>query len=292
VAHGGNYYPRNSYFFGTTSPFGYYSNPGYYRSHYRSYNNFGWAALLSPLFGYRSVYPYNYGYSYPYAYGNYGYSDYGYADYGVYGYSYNPTYVTVYEPIADLPPDMLVADAPPVEVAAEEVDPRDAGVLDFAAQGEADFKAGRYDDAVKNWQHALVDDPQNAALLLLMGQALFATGKFDPAAGSVQQALGALPQDKWGVVVQNYTELYGDPGDYAKQLRALEAARKKETEQPALRFLLGYHYAFLDYPKEALRELDKLLEIAPKDENGKKLRDAMAAKLDGPAVAQPAAPGP
>ncbi|MGE0608386.1 MAG: tetratricopeptide repeat protein [Pirellulales bacterium] len=288
VSHSGRYYPRNSYFFGYSSPFGRYSNPGYYRSNYGLRSSLGLYASLWPLFGYQT----NYGYGYPYGYGNFGYSTYGYGGYGNggYGYTYNPTYVSVYNPLPlEAPPEepLLIDPAAVGEVAAEQVPPQDAGVLDFAAQGEEDFKAGRYDEAVKNWQHALVDDPQNAALLLLMGQGLFATGKYDQAAGTVQQALGVLPQDKWGVVVENYAELYGQPGDYTTQLRALEAARKKETEQPALRFLLGYQYAYLDYPKEAVRELDKLLELAPQDTIGQKMRDAMAAKVEG--AAQPAA---
>ena len=39
--------------------------------------------------------------------------------------------------------------------------------------------------------------------------------------------MSMLPEDKWGTVVQNYTQLYGSPGDYNNQLKALEAARTK-----------------------------------------------------------------
>lgn len=288
VAHSGHYYPRNSFFFGVRSPFGFYSNPWYYRSYYRPFYGLGFGLYGGywPWYGYNPIYSYGYG--------PYGYSGYGYGDYG-YGYAYNPTFVTVYNPVADgpvidpalvgdqLPPDQL----PPDAAAPEEINPQDANVLDFATQGEADFKAGRYDDAIKNWQHALVDEPRNGALVLLMAQALFATGKFNEAAGAVQGALSVLPQDKWGVVVENYAELYGDPADYTQQLRALEAARKKDTDQPALRFLLGYHYAYLGYPREAVRELNKGLELAPKDEVAKKLLDATTGRLN-PAAAGPA----
>ncbi|HVC97470.1 MAG TPA: hypothetical protein VND64_27555, partial [Pirellulales bacterium] len=69
-------------------------------------------------------------------------------------------------------------------------------------------------------------------------------------------------------------------------LRALEAARTKQ-DSPALRFLLGYHYAYLGFPQQAVRELDKALKLNPQDELARQLRDSMKAKL-GPDVK----PGP
>ena len=164
---------------------------------------------------------------------------------------------------------------------------------DFAAQGEADFKAGNYDAAIQNWRHALVDDPQNGAIVMLLGQALFATGKFDEAAGAVQSAMQILPQDKWGVVVSNFRELYPNNQTFTDQLRKLEAERTVK-DSPAVRFLLGYQYGYLGYPEQAVRELDKTLELEPKDELAKKLRDMFAAQIkpaqQTPAVVAPAAP--
>src|SRR5262249_22977970 len=74
--------------------------------------------------------------------------------------------------------------------------------------------------------------------------------------------------------------------DYTDQLRALEKARDTKQDDPALRFLLGWHYGYLGYPKHSVRELDKAIELAPKDEVSKKLREVMAAKLgEAPAAA-------
>jgi tetratricopeptide (TPR) repeat protein len=169
-------------------------------------------------------------------------------------------------------------------------DPSTVAATDFASQGDAEFKAGNYDAAIKAWQHALVDDPQNGALVLLIGQALFAQGKYDEAAGAVQQGMQLLPEEHWNVVVAHYEELYGASGTYASQLRALEAAADK-ADGPALRFLLGYHYGYLGYPKEAVRELDKTLKLAPQDEVAAKLRSQFAAKLP-PGSVPAAAPAP
>ena len=52
--------------------------------------------------------------------------------------------------------------------------------------------------------------------------------------------------------------------------------RRRVSDAPELRFLLGYHYGYLGYPKEAVRELDKALEMAPQDELARKLRAQFA----------------
>ncbi len=94
---------------------------------------------------------------------------------------------------------------------------------------------------------------------------------------------------EWGSVVKNYSQLYGNIGDYTTQLKALEIARDAKPENPALRFLLGYHFGYLGYPKQAVRELDKALDLQPQDLGSQKLRDIFAVQAGLPARA-PAAP--
>jgi Tfp pilus assembly protein PilF len=250
------------------------------------------------LTGPGGFYRYGYGfspYSYPYGYGGYpwgivassilfGLPYFAYHPVCGYGYGYGGTSsgnyayqsTTLSNPVPPSPPP------PPSEAA-------NLAAVDFVAQGEAAFKAGNYEAAVRAWRHALVDDPQNGVLVLMLAQALFATGKYDEAAGAVQFAMQLLPEDKWGVVVSNYAELYRGNQDYTNQLRALEAARDK-SDSPAARFLLGYHYGYLGYPKQAIRELDKALELAPQDEMAKKLHALLSAKLSPSATPAPAPP--
>ena len=58
-----------------------------------------------------------------------------------------------------------------------------------------------------------------------------------------------LPEEKWGTVVIHYKELYPNIGDYTTQLRALEKARDTKPDVPALHFLLGYHFGYLELPQ-------------------------------------------
>jgi len=286
------FFPYFSYGFGYGYPY-YYGWPGYsyasylYCQPYYNYGNYGYA-------GYG--YPYAaYGYDYPYSYGYPAYTTYSYA-------SANPAYVAADGVVSDAAP-LAVESAPalvdppaldsappgPADAAGADDLETSAGppksvdditAADFAGQGEIDFKAGKYDAAARNFRHALVDDPSNAGVLMLLGQALFAIGQFDEAAGATAMAMQALPQHKWGAVVENYKQLYGKTSDYTAQLRSLEKARDDKPDSPALRFLLGFHYAHLGYPSQATRELNKAIELEPRDQMAKKLRDAMAAKKE------------
>src|SRR5262249_35413597 len=128
---------------------------------------------------------------------------------------------------------------------------------DFVSQGEQAFEAGRYEDALRLWQHSMVDNPNNGGVLLLMAQAMFAIGRYEAAANTVQMAMQMLPEGEWGNVVKNYSEIYPNIQDYTNQIRAAEKARDAKPDNGALHFLLGYHFGYLNYPKQAVRELDK-----------------------------------
>ena len=151
--------------------------------------------------------------------------------------------------------------------------------LVFAERGETDFRNGDYKSAVYSWKHALVDDPENGVLVMMLAQGLLATGEFSQSAGAIQQGLQMLPQEKWGVVVENFRELYGQRADYTTHIRALEKAIREKPEDPALRFLAGYHYLYLGYPKQAMDQLDKGLKSAPRDQVAKKLRTYAESRL-------------
>ena len=296
--YGGNYPSRSSFYGGFGSPFSSYGLPRYGYG----YGGYGYGSGYRSYYPYRSGYPFGYSYGYPwgvvasrllfglpylaysplYRYGGYrGYSYYGgYGSYydspsvGYISYAYQPTtianHVVVPEPAVIVEPQAVEAE-PQLEK------PEAAAVANFAAQGEADFRAGKYDDAIRKWQHSLVDDPGNGAMVMLLGQALFAAGQYDEAAGAIQHAMELVPAEKWDVVVKNRAELYGNNRSFSDQLKALEAARDT-NDSPAVRFLLGYEYGFSGSPQRAITELDKTLEMAPQDETAKKLRDLLSAK--------------
>lgn len=159
--------------------------------------------------------------------------------------------------------------------------------LDYATQGEEDFRAGRYTAAVTDFRHSLIEDPNDPMVMLLLAQAYFADGQYAEAAGATELAMSRLPQDQWGAVVQNYTQVYGNPYDYNSELLALEMARTKSPDDPAIRFLLGFHYGYLKYPTQAVRELSKSIAYQPNDAASRKLHDIFASQIGATQVGQP-----
>ena len=288
---------------------------------------FGWGGFNSGFFGYGFGYPgfgfgyglglgfygwpywlgsgiyglaYGLGYGgYGYGYGGYGYGgycgNYGYNPYGTttYGYGYGglggynyPTAVVVVDdPLAN----GLALNQPAANTGKPAVNEAENAKV-FAEKGETAFRARDYKGAVYDWKHAAIDDPNNGVLMMMLSQAFFATGQYNEAAGTAQHGMQLLPKEEWGVVVKNYKELYGNVQDFTDQLRVLEKAVKDKPNDPALRFLAGFQYAYLGYPKEAVDQLEKGLKLAPRDEMAKKLRDEMAAKL--PKAVEPPTPSP
>lgn len=234
---------------------------GHHHDGHHDHDNFGFFVGLGlPWFGYSPFYSYGYGYGYdPYYYG--------YDPYFTYGYDgvREPGYVTSRSYYPDTADNVVRSSRRDSQ----------ADTTAFERRGEDAFRAGNYRAAVREWRHALVDDPRNGTLMMMLAQALFATGEYDEAAGAVQRAMSILPEDRWGTVIANYRDLYGNTQDYVNQLKGLEQAVRNDPKDPALRFLVAFQYGNLGYPRDAVRELDQATKLAPDDRMSASLRDAM-----------------
>lgn len=157
----------------------------------------------------------------------------------------------------------------------------------FTRQGEQEFRSASYDRATRSFRHAILDDPRNGVVMLMLAQGLLATGSYDEAAGATQQAMLLLPEEQWGVVVANYKDLYGRASDFNDQLKALQKASDEQAENPALHFLLAYQYGYLGYPDFAIKRLAKVANMAPDDRLSTRLKQIMEAKLKDTSVLPP-----
>jgi len=151
--------------------------------------------------------------------------------------------------------------------------------LEFQNRAEQAFRAGRYDEAVRLANHAAVEMPRNGKLFLFMSQALFAVGDYGAASAAAHQGLGLSPEKAWGSVVSDFRQYYsGD--DYTAQLRRLEKFVSENKDAAFARFLLGYHYGFLGYEKEARAELEAAIELEERDQ----LAGHLLERFGGPPV--------
>ncbi len=150
---------------------------------------------------------------------------------------------------------------------------------DRIEKGEAAFRDGDYSGAIADWCKELTVGHFSPVLQLMFGQAHFAVGNYREATVATQAAMHALPTDRWGLVVSNRKELYNNLDAYNVQLQQLEAAVHEKPADPALRFLLGYHYACLGYPLAALIQLDQVVQLEPRDEMAVQFREALLQRV-------------
>ena len=289
---------------------GYYGGYGYGGYGYRlgyGYGLNGYGYCLNG-YGYGSPWRYsglglcgyvpNCAYLYSDPYGYPGYSNYsGYAGYG--GSSLSMQTALAYAPQVSalaIAADASPAVVPSTALASQQTDTTSGATSglptaeQFARIGETAFKSRDYKGAVRAWRHGLVDDPDNAVLVLMLSQAFFATEQYSESAGAIQAAMQTMPEDKWNVVVKNFRDLYGKGEDYTTQIRGLEKAAREKPEDPSLRFLLGYHYGFLGYPQESVKQLEKCVNLAPRDEAAQKLLKLFEDKLPKKKI-EPPTPG-
>ena len=221
----------------------------------------------------------------------FGYPFYGYTCYGPFWpyFSYDPCR-SYYREWTTLPADAISPlgnklahayalpaqlDLPEETKEAEQIE-SSGGPSEFVRQGEDALKARDYRSAVRAWRHAVVDEPKNGTTIMMLAEALFAAGYYDEAAAAAQQAMMLLPEEKWREAVSKFIGFYADVQDYTDQLTKLEKAVEGYPNDPSLRFELGFQYANLNHLDLALRQLDKLLEMAPQDQIGRKLRDLVS----------------
>jgi tetratricopeptide (TPR) repeat protein len=202
-----------------------------------------------------------------------------------FGYSdYSNPYYTEEMPVYYSEPIMTV----PIETVPTEV----SGIsLDAVAQFDQSrdvFLDGQYAEALKAADAAVKQMPHDAVLHEFRSLVLFALGHYAEAAAAIHSVLDVGPGWDW----KTLSSLYADTDAYTKQLRALEAACKKDPKAANLRFLLGYHYLSCGFPDKALNEFRQALELQPNDSVTASLvatlspRDAQPAKAPAGATAQ------
>ncbi len=152
---------------------------------------------------------------------------------------------------------------------------------DRIASGTAAFSERDYSKAIEEWSNECAAGAPNPVLELMLGQAYFAAKKFSKAAAATHSALCALPEDRWSIVLSNRDELYDNPRLYSFQVHQLAESVEEHPGDPALRFLLAYHYAYCGYPGAALQQLNQAGVLEPGDEVAAALRAALQPDLAG-----------
>jgi tetratricopeptide (TPR) repeat protein len=204
----------------------------------------------------------------------------GYSDY------YNPYYsdtnaVSYAEPVLTLPVE-LPAEGQPVPALPPNVSQE--GVSKFE-KARAAFLEGKYEDALKLTDEAVVKMPRDAVLHEFRSLVLFALKRYAESSAAIHAVLAVGPGWDWKTI----SGLYPDTETYTAQLRALESHKDANPKSADLRFLTGYHYLTCGHTDQAVSEFRRAAELQPKDTVAAALvaslssRDAQQTKTDAPA---------
>jgi tetratricopeptide (TPR) repeat protein len=171
---------------------------------------------------------------------------------------------------------------------AANTDKETAAVNQFMDVALKAFQKGDYAGAQKECERAIRLVPDNTNVQQFRALCQFAQGNYKDAVVTLYALLADGPGWNWDAL----SSIYADAQTYTKQLRALEQYVKEQPNDAAGRFVLAYHYLVLNERDAALRQLQQVVKLRPKDklsagilkalESGKK--DKVEAPPDKPAL--------
>jgi tetratricopeptide (TPR) repeat protein len=169
--------------------------------------------------------------------------------------------------------------------------PTDAAQAQFD-QGLELFKAGKYREALPQFDAALRLMPNDPVVHEVRALNLFALGQYQQAAASLNALLATAPGMDWTTL----SGLYGNLDDYTQQLRALENHCRANRTDASAAFVLAYHYLVNGHQDAAINALKVVVQQQPKDVVAKRMLESLTAPEDAetppPEPAEPAADGP
>lgn len=147
------------------------------------------------------------------------------------------------------------------------------------------FMSGNYDAATQSLSTALSKNSKDPNALQLQSLVFFAQGKFREAAGLAHVALTSGRGWNWETV----RGMYSSTEAYTAQLRRLEQSVESTPNDAATRFLLAYHYLVMGHGPQAARQLQKVVELEPKDKFAAELLKQISSQAPQNGGSQPPA---
>jgi tetratricopeptide (TPR) repeat protein len=129
-------------------------------------------------------------------------------------------------------------------------------------EARAAFAKGEYAQAQESIEKGIQKLPGDATLHEFRGLTQFAQKKYADAAGTIYAVLAAGPGWNWDTL----KSFYDSDKTYQEQLRALEEHSRANPKAADDHFLLAYHYLVLDAKDAAVKQLEEVVRLMPKDQ--------------------------
>lgn len=135
---------------------------------------------------------------------------------------------------------------------------------DFYSKGEANYKAGRYEDAIKDLTQAVKLSPEWEDPHYVLALALSETGKLKEAIAEFKQVVKLAIKDEPKILsLYNMGNAYADLGQYKEAIEAYQQAIKLNSGLSKPHNNLGLAYAALGKLTEAAAEFNKAVQLKP-----------------------------
>src|SRR5690606_15224204 len=112
--------------------------------------------------------------------------------------------------------------------------------------------------AISTLRQSLLKDYSNASTHSYLGEILYQTEQYDSSLNSFNRAVNLAPNDGSSLMGLGYSAF--ELNDYGLAAGALKKAEEVGKHETKMDFYLGYSFAQLNYPKEALPYLHKFHE--------------------------------
>lgn len=155
----------------------------------------------------------------------------------------------------------------PVDPLIDSLDELRAGERAFLLTGQTAFRAGRYEEAVEKFRHAVEAEPESVSSRINLGAALAEAGDGESALLEFEQALKLEPENP--TALYNAGVLRGRAGDVDIALGHLGTAARLEPDDPTIRQALAEIHVLRREPEEAIRHYRAAAELAPPGESAR-----------------------
>jgi tetratricopeptide (TPR) repeat protein len=146
-----------------------------------------------------------------------------------------------------------------IAAAATRGEPADA--KEYREQGEAHYKAGRHDDAIKAFTESLRLNPKQPVVHFNLGVIYAEMGRYDEALRAYQDAV-RLKAD-YPLAYFNMGNAYLDKGDYEKAVEAYKQASQLESLGTKAYYNTGVAYVELGRHDEAIHAFREATRLMP-----------------------------
>lgn len=135
---------------------------------------------------------------------------------------------------------------------------------DFYSKGEANYKAGKYEAAVKDLTEAVKLSPDWEDPHYVLGLALTETGKLKEAIQEFKQVVNLAIKDEPKILAYyNMGNAYADLGQYPEAIESYQQAIKLNSKLSKPHNNLGLAYAASDRLSDAVAEFNLAVQLKP-----------------------------